>query len=144
MIAITQRIHRVPETAMAKGAQFVVARNAFERTGLPARHIALDAIHDRSVEHEKAAVDVALIPRRLFDKAQNAIVLQIDGAVATRRNDGRQGGEFAVSLMKGDAGAHVEIGQSIAIGEPKILPVRYGRTRSNRPPVSVSSPVSTK
>ena len=114
MVAVAQRVHRLPETAMVKGAQFAIARKALEQLLFKDRRIAFDPVKYRRRQHEKAAVDRAAIACGLFDKGRNPVALPVERAEAARRHYRRHGRSLAMGAVKSDRGGDMDIAETVA------------------------------
>src|SRR5436189_6375079 len=75
VILVAQRIHGLPEPGMPERGQLAFIGELWQRPGLPSCGIALDAVDDRRLEDEIAAIDDALVPRRLLDEAPDALAV---------------------------------------------------------------------
>ena len=95
-------------------------------------------------QHEEAAIDPAAVAVGFFDKFTHASPSHAQAAIAPGRLHGSDRGQLTVIAMKFHQRADVDIGNTVAIGEAESLFVLdMARARFSRPPVMVSSPVST-
>jgi len=70
------------------------------------------------------------------------VVVEDETAEAPRGLCGRQRGQPPLGLVEVDDGRNVHVGHAVAVGHEERTVADVGRTRFNRPPVSVSRPVS--
>jgi hypothetical protein len=113
---VTQRIHRLPEAAMAISDKLAVAGETFEGAALEDDLVAADPVQDGRFEHEEPGVDPGAVSGRLFlegphtrrhDTADDLVGLDLQGAEAPRRLDGRDRGQLPMSAMEVSVSAPV-------------------------------------
>ena len=125
-------------------AELVFRREPLHRLPFPDRRVILDIAADQRRQDEEAAIDPAAIAHRLFLEPSHAIAQVLDRSEAARRLGRGHGGEPSFLAMQIDRGAHVDVANSISVGQTKFLIVaEVGRIRLMRPPIMVPSPVST-
>lgn len=142
---VAQRVHGGPEAVVAIGHELAVGGQTLQGFLLPHRGIVVDPIHHLRVEDEEAAIDQAVVPRRLLDEPLDPSGIDLQRAIAPGRRDRGDRRILAVALVEVRQRPRVDVGHAVAIGQEEGLPgFRYGATRFSRPPVIVASPVSTR
>src|SRR5437867_549774 len=63
---IAQRIHTLPEPRVTVGMEMSLARESFERFGLPVSLVALDVVHHAGLQYKEPAVDPTFAGLGLF------------------------------------------------------------------------------
>src|SRR5258708_18929186 len=106
---------------MAERGEFPLPRQALERLAFPHGGIAADVIYHLRRQHEKSAADPTTVTIRFFDELRNHVLLDVHRAEAARWLDGRHGSKPVLRLVESDEGGHVDVGESVAIGEAEIL-----------------------
>lgn len=75
MLAVAQRVHRLPEAFVKICAQVVLGGQTLERFAFPDRAVAFDVIRDIARQDEESAVDPAAFLERFFDEGGDAVLV---------------------------------------------------------------------
>src|SRR5665213_2617043 len=99
------------------GDDTVWEREPLERLAFPHRVVAVDVVEDAGREHEVAAVDPGAVPVRLLVERDDLLFLQSHRAEASGRLHRRHRRQGAGGTMVLDHRAHVDVGETVAVGE---------------------------
>src|ERR1039458_5818465 len=92
MVAVAQRVHRLPEAVVAIAGELAVTRERAHRTLLPDGLSTFQVAADAGREHEEPAVGPAAVPARLLLELPHTLAVDVQRAEAARRLHRRHGG----------------------------------------------------
>lgn len=117
MLAVVQRIDRLPEPRVAIGSQFTVAREADERLLLPHRIIALDVIEHLGLQHKEPAVNLRRAVVGLFADVADRVIAGRQ-CKRTEASEWLHSGERSMAplrMMVSDERANVNVAHAIVV-----------------------------
>ena len=123
---VAQRVHRLPEPAMAIGPQLTIGGQALERRSLERHVVALDPVQHRRLQHEVPAVHPGAVPHGLLLEGPHGgreelplhlVLVDLQGAEAPERLHGRDRGQLAVRPVEVEQLRDVHVGDAVAVGQ---------------------------
>src|SRR6266540_5850150 len=102
MVLVAQRVHRLPEAAMMKGAQFARVRKSRQRILLERSGVARDVFAHFGRKHKESAVDPLSVACGLFLEIDDCRLLHHQRAPASGRLHGGQRCQLAMLLVELD------------------------------------------
>src|SRR6186713_598791 len=100
-MALTQRVHGLPEARVAKRRELALGRQALHRLALPDRVVALDVVPHAGLEDEEPAIDPGAVALRLLAEAADAAVVDLQRAEAPGGRDRGHRGQSAAGAVVG-------------------------------------------
>ena len=114
---VTQRVHRVPETAMLEGHHLSHRREPNDRELSQLLSSPSIRSRQRGERMKKPPLISPPSPRGFSMKAVTAVALALERAVAARRPHRRDRRELPMAKVEFDRRADIQIAQPVAIGE---------------------------
>src|SRR4029079_14409426 len=111
-----QRVHALPELFVAVGEELPLGGERLHRRVLP-HHVGADVVERGRLDDEEAAVDPALVQRRLLLEVTYAIPVELERAEARRRPHRGQGRQTLARAVERQQLVEADVADAIAVGE---------------------------
>ena len=132
---------------MLKRSEVSLFGQSLQRLELPDSLVVDDIVDDLGRQNEETTIDHRAISLGFFSKATYLVTAQIQRTEAPTRNSCSQCRFDLMHLMEGNQLGHIDIADTITVGQTKRLidssSLTKLTTRFKRHPIMVSSPVST-
>jgi hypothetical protein len=130
---------------MPERRQFSVGGKPPEEVLLPYRVVTLKIVRDTGRQNEEAAIDPSSVSQRLLAERRDLVAVQLKRSEPTRRLYGRHCCDRALVAVKLEQPRNVHVSHAVAVRKKESVVVGdVVETRLRRPPVAVSSTVSTR
>src|SRR6185503_11729345 len=126
VVAVAQRVHRMPEAAVLICPQLVVFGHANEWFRFPGSVVALNVIESGLLQDEKSAVDPGAVTVRLFLKPDHSRVFDEHRTIPARGLYRGKRPHTAMPTVEAQQVGHIEIRKTVPVSEAERIAIEIG------------------